>query len=319
MFEYLEKHCAEAYKREFDQEENVFRSLPFFVAALGLEVAIVGHIVRRFPPFEIKPYSLVLHGLLGAAGLCFVATIIFMFLAVARRQFRYPPSESAVIDWARTERSAYLTAGFPKDEVEVVLHEELLEKLAPEFAAATEHNRANNLSRLKFRSWALIALVVGLLLGVASGTIIFVNQIVSNVGAASEKLDARKEIEGQEAAQTAPASSNAPGKEASRDQSSGLRSCGICRDSGADSVGPTTGAQGVSSSESGGARDQISIHPDSRQGATMSQDEPKPETAPMAPEPASDASSPPPADNPFPQHQLLRKSEDFRNPCSDES
>ncbi len=37
--DYLEKLFGEAHRKEIDQEENVWRSLPFFAATLALQLA----------------------------------------------------------------------------------------------------------------------------------------------------------------------------------------------------------------------------------------------------------------------------------------
>ena len=37
--DYLETLFGEAYRKEIDQEENVWRSLPFFTATLALQLA----------------------------------------------------------------------------------------------------------------------------------------------------------------------------------------------------------------------------------------------------------------------------------------
>ncbi len=42
LLDHLEKTFAEAYRKEVDQEENVWRSLPFFAATLALQVASLG-------------------------------------------------------------------------------------------------------------------------------------------------------------------------------------------------------------------------------------------------------------------------------------
>jgi hypothetical protein len=47
---HIERTLAEAYRKEIDQEENVWRSLPFFAATLALELAALFQLSTRFPP-----------------------------------------------------------------------------------------------------------------------------------------------------------------------------------------------------------------------------------------------------------------------------
>lgn len=47
--DHIEKTLADAYRKEIDQEENVWRSLPFFAATLALQLAAMFQIVDRLP------------------------------------------------------------------------------------------------------------------------------------------------------------------------------------------------------------------------------------------------------------------------------
>ncbi|AQR61670.1 hypothetical protein BZG35_08405 [Brevundimonas sp. LM2] len=190
MFDYLEKHCAEAYKREVDQDENVFRSLPFFAATLGVQIAILIPLVARLPAFRLDPYVLVLHGLLGLTGVGVVMTVVFLFIATAQRTFRYPPSETALIVWARAERDTYLQAGFDRADVEAVVADDLRARLAEEFAQAAEHNRAQNLIRLKVRARALAALIAALCLALALAATMFVHDLIVGSGPGATRVTA---------------------------------------------------------------------------------------------------------------------------------
>jgi hypothetical protein len=47
---HIEKTLADAYRKEIDQEENVWRSLPFFAATLALQLAAIFQVITRLPP-----------------------------------------------------------------------------------------------------------------------------------------------------------------------------------------------------------------------------------------------------------------------------
>jgi hypothetical protein len=46
---YIERTLADSYRKEIDQEENVWRSLPFFAATLALQLAALSQIIDKLP------------------------------------------------------------------------------------------------------------------------------------------------------------------------------------------------------------------------------------------------------------------------------
>jgi high-affinity Fe2+/Pb2+ permease len=48
LLDHLEKTASDNYRKEIDQEENVWRTLPFFVAALAVEVAALTQVKDQF-------------------------------------------------------------------------------------------------------------------------------------------------------------------------------------------------------------------------------------------------------------------------------
>jgi hypothetical protein len=46
---YIERTLADSYRKEIDQEENVWRSLPFFAATLALQVATLFQVIDKLP------------------------------------------------------------------------------------------------------------------------------------------------------------------------------------------------------------------------------------------------------------------------------
>ena len=77
----LEKTFAEAYRKELDQDENVWRSLPFFAATLALEVAAPGTL-RSWIAVAGGLESLTATALLVAAPIATLAALVFMVLSV---------------------------------------------------------------------------------------------------------------------------------------------------------------------------------------------------------------------------------------------
>ena len=46
---HIERTLADAYRKEIEQEENVWRSLPFFAATLALELAALFQVIDKVP------------------------------------------------------------------------------------------------------------------------------------------------------------------------------------------------------------------------------------------------------------------------------
>jgi hypothetical protein len=72
---HIESILSDAYRKEIDQEENVWRSLPFFAATLALELAALFQLITRLPPLETKAGWASL-ALLTLAGLLMFAALM---------------------------------------------------------------------------------------------------------------------------------------------------------------------------------------------------------------------------------------------------
>ena len=68
LIDYLEKTFGDAYRKEVDQEENVWRTLPFFAATMALQVAAL-----------VPQREWVMH----AAGRVFIAAVVLLAAAGA--------------------------------------------------------------------------------------------------------------------------------------------------------------------------------------------------------------------------------------------
>ena len=48
--DHIEKTLADGYRREIEQGENVWRSLPFFAATIAFQIAALSQVLLRLPP-----------------------------------------------------------------------------------------------------------------------------------------------------------------------------------------------------------------------------------------------------------------------------
>ena len=97
MDEYLEKLCVDAFKREWDADENVVRSLPFFAAALALTVTVLGIVAKDLPPLGPAVVPITAHIALLLAATSVGGVLHYLIVAVRPRIYRYPPPEGELI------------------------------------------------------------------------------------------------------------------------------------------------------------------------------------------------------------------------------
>ena len=99
--EYVEKLVTEAYKRELDQEENVFRSMPFFATALGVLATALGLARPAICTFDWAVLPMAMHAVLLLIAAAVVLALWFIRQSIRQRDFKNPMSERALIGYQR--------------------------------------------------------------------------------------------------------------------------------------------------------------------------------------------------------------------------
>ena len=168
---HIERFLADTYRREIEQEENIWRSLPFFAATLALELAALFQIVDRLPRLPIAAGRLAL-GLIAISGLSSLAALGFLTASIWPARFRYIADDVELLAFAR---DMIALADEPANQAlttgRLDAHATLLDNLAEQYADATDRNRLINRRRLRRRSiagMATIAAIVSTLLLVAT-------------------------------------------------------------------------------------------------------------------------------------------------------
>lgn len=180
IIDHLEKMLAENYRKEIDQEENVWRSLPFFAATLALQLAAVVGLAGKLPPLD-GAYFWWVSIPIWSAAVATLATLVCMTAAIAPARFRYVASEPALRDYAlqlleaevaqqkaaaadsagsaATERDGpSIGAGSQGDALSVFKRE-----LALQYGLASHNNRRINQRRAKLRSVAGLCVLASVL------------------------------------------------------------------------------------------------------------------------------------------------------------
>ncbi len=182
MDEYLEKVFEAAFKREFEQDENVVRSLPFFATALGLAVAIISQIATRMPP-QNTPAGFAVLIILGLAGAAFLVILWSLFQVVRAREFLVPPNEELLLAWSGELVAFYKGKRQAGDKAEENAKSDVRRRMVEAYAAAAVENRKANAHKFKYRSLGFTALVVLITLATVAVGVIFVDKQVEKIHA----------------------------------------------------------------------------------------------------------------------------------------
>ena len=159
VFDHIERVLADAYHREIEHEENVWRTLPFFAATLALQLTALFQTVEHFPPAGTAAWRMAA-GFGAFSGVATFVALVFLAASIMPARFDYIAPEPDLLDFAdRLDRER------PDRGIEASANvvETLKRELARQYALAAEHNRAINRSRAKRRSIAGLATVLSVL------------------------------------------------------------------------------------------------------------------------------------------------------------
>ena len=154
--DHIEKTFADAYRKEIDQEENVWRTLPFFAATLALQLAALFQIVERLPVRQTTAWWLA--AACGTVtGLSTMIALSFLAVSIYPVEFRYIAAEPDLWAYAKEliEDEGKNVEGQVGDAVNAL--GELKAALTLQYAEATHHNRQINQRRALWRSIAGLA------------------------------------------------------------------------------------------------------------------------------------------------------------------
>jgi hypothetical protein len=155
---YIEKFLADAYRKEIDQEENVWRSLPFFATTIALQIAALGQFISWLPPLGTV-FSLFAIALLSVSGLLMLTALVLLALCIKPAKFQYAAREPLVFRYAEdliAAEDAALAAGNSNPPIAL---ESLQKQMAIQFAVGADHNRRITKRRELIRTWAGLAII----------------------------------------------------------------------------------------------------------------------------------------------------------------
>lgn len=171
----LEKLLLDNYRKEIDQEENVWRSLPFFIGGLALELTIVFQSLEKAasgPMWSLVVCLLLLGGIAIAA----LAACYFLYVSIRSRAFKYLADEPGILAYVSAVED-FRDVGPAQRSVAWHLQRLLIEQLAP----ATDNNRRINQERMKARMRAGVLMLVSLVMAMMLAILAVANYILGRV------------------------------------------------------------------------------------------------------------------------------------------
>ena len=212
---HIEKTLSDSYRKEIDQEENIWRSLPFFAAILALQLAALFQVIERIPPGGGSAVG-VFRVLVAVSVASSLSALAVLAWSIFPAKFEYIARDSALLDYAlgliEDERDPANVA----QAVPVVALHTLKENLAKQYARATDHNRRINKARELRRSIAGLLTICAVmstlvLVGATFATYVPKQDAQGVVDAAAHTPDTGPGRSGANAPAVAPAPADAGG------------------------------------------------------------------------------------------------------------
>ncbi len=188
--DYLEKLFGDAYRKEIDQEENVWRTLPFFAATLALQLAGLAQVRDWVGSVQGGLFWLSL-ALLGAAALATFAALLFLAESIWPARFRYVTREPELQDYLEKVRAAEVVGGRTEADAALVAIRAARAVMVQQYALAAAHNRVLNQRRANRRTRAGLATLASVLAVLVLVAQVVVSNLHGHEGASSTAGQAR--------------------------------------------------------------------------------------------------------------------------------
>ena len=186
--DYLEKLFGEAYRKEIDQEENVWRSLPFFAATLALQLAGLAQIRDWVGGAAGWPFWLSL-SLLAAAALATLAALVFLAQSIWPARFCYVASELELQSYLETVRTTAAASGSSAEDATVAAVLAARTVMVQQYALGASSNRLINQNRANRLTRAGLATLASVLAVLVLVGLVVVSNLHGHETASSTRPD----------------------------------------------------------------------------------------------------------------------------------
>lgn len=165
--------ALEAYRREVEQEESIWRSLPFFATALAFAVNAIGYAVVHLPVSAEGWLRWVALGGIALAAISLGVSFHALVRMVWAREYKTPPDDAAVAAYVDGVRAFHRDQGLDEVAADAKALAALTSFVAHEYGAVATWNRARNARRRQARTQSLVYLLAGLVIALATVVVIY--------------------------------------------------------------------------------------------------------------------------------------------------
>ncbi len=177
--EYLEKIAAERYAREVDQDENIFRNLPFAAAALAIIFAFMAAVRGEIPTQLNDLFAIMTWTLLVLFWGSIATALGFLWAAISARQLSLLSSMSELRGYIDNLRRYYGGLGTLNDiQIEQQVVKDLRTVMIEQYELGAADIQRVNVARLQARNRAFLSLIVALLIALETVVFTFGRQVV---------------------------------------------------------------------------------------------------------------------------------------------
>lgn len=178
---YLGELAQASFARQAELDESVWRSLPFFAAALALGVTLLNGVAAGLPALSAGPLAVASNILMWLSVLAFVWTLRWFWEVVKARTYAYPASDVEVWSYAEQVTRYHAALGLLGPSLDEQVVNDLRTFMAGQLGDAARTNLANNQRRLKARSQLLLFVMVGFVLVILAQGITYGGNVLASV------------------------------------------------------------------------------------------------------------------------------------------
>jgi hypothetical protein len=175
---YLEEIVAASYAREIDQEENVYRTLPFAATALAIIFSFMVFIRSDIPDKLSGIYPILIWVMLSFLWGVIAIALVFLWRTVGLKPLQFLSSPSELYKYLTDLRTYYTAVGTPPDQIEQRVVEDARSLMVEQYTVGATHNQRINEQRLRARARAFQTLILAVILALTTVVIILTHMLI---------------------------------------------------------------------------------------------------------------------------------------------
>jgi len=166
--DYLDEIFRDSFKREEESNESVWRSLPFFAAAVALAVNSLGRAAEDRPGWLDGIFAFSANLLFWLSVAAFAWTLRWFWELLRPRRYQYPPDNREIWIYAEDTRQFHVGQGRTGNALDDEVTQDLMAMMARQYGDAACTNMAHNRAKFQARSQLLLFILLGFFLVMVS-------------------------------------------------------------------------------------------------------------------------------------------------------